>query len=64
MRQTMLVTALLALFGAHIAPPRNFTPIPIAHGCRPTSECLKRCADERHGDYTGCYDACDRCKRN
>lgn len=64
MRQTLLMTALLALFGAHIVPPHNFTPVPVAHGCRPTNECLKRCADENHGDYTSCYDTCDRCRRN
>jgi hypothetical protein len=62
MRQTLLATALVALFGAHVTPPRNFTPIPVVHGCRPSSDCLKRCANENDGDYTSCYDVCNPCR--
>lgn len=46
MRQTMLATALLALLGAHITPPENFTLIPVAHGtreCGVDKQCLKNC---------------------
>jgi hypothetical protein len=56
-RTTMLATALLALLGAHITAPRNFTPIPVAHGCRPDDRCLSECESQHRQD---CYAACSR----
>jgi hypothetical protein len=49
MRQTVLATALLALLGAHISPPANFTPIPVANeprDCGYDQQCLKSCRAE------------------
>jgi hypothetical protein len=58
-RTTMLATTLLALFGAHITAPRNFTPIPVAHGCRPDDRCLRECESQHRQD---CYGACSRAR--
>jgi hypothetical protein len=60
MRQAMLATALLVLFGAHIIPPKNFTPLPIAHGireCGRDEACVKNCRHDRNCENqcrTGC----------
>jgi hypothetical protein len=46
MRQTIFATALLALLGAHLTPPGNFTPIPVANGtreCGYDQQCVKNC---------------------
>jgi len=56
MRHAAVATLLLVMFGAPITPPRNFTPIPVAHGIRECSvdyDCLKRC----HGNAS-CEDQC------
>jgi hypothetical protein len=57
MHQAAVATLLLLLFGAHLTPPRHFTPIPVAHGIRECGvdyECLKRC----HGNTAACRDQC------
>jgi hypothetical protein len=39
----------LALFGAHITAPRNFTPIPVANGtreCGYDQQCVKNCGGD------------------
>jgi len=54
---TMLVTTFLVLFGAHVTPPRNFTPIPIAHGCRPDDKCVKECEQQHQQD---CFYKCSQ----
>jgi len=61
MRHTLLTTALLIVFAAHIAPPRNFTPIPVAHGVRECGGWDQKCLRDCHGDRNcerGCRLTC------
>ena len=50
MRQIMLATALLIVFGPHITPPTNFTPIPAAQGRRECGGWDEKCVKNCRGD--------------
>lgn len=60
MRSTLAIFALLIAFSPANPETQHVSPVPVAHGCRPTNECLRRCEKEGRHD---CYQACDRCRR-
>lgn len=59
MRRALPLIALFLILGPHLPQPKNYTPIPVAHGCRPTDACLRNCEAQGGKD---CYQACNRCK--
>ena len=60
MRSTLAVFALLLAFSPAIPERQYFSPVPVAHGCRPSNACLSRCEKEHGRD---CFQACDPCRR-
>jgi hypothetical protein len=64
MRHIMMPLLALLILGPHLPQlpqPKNFTPVPVARGCRPSNACMQRCNDEGQQD---CLQRCNPCRQN